>query len=73
MSTAAECFTDGRVLCALINKHRPDLLNFEDTIDELLPEECNERAFKIFKEEFGTSTKKLRNKILFFNSMFLTV
>lgn len=50
LKEASECFTNGRVLCALINRYRPDLLDFA-TLDEHTVEQCNEMAFAIFEKD----------------------
>ncbi|XP_055597681.1 F-actin-monooxygenase Mical isoform X3 [Uranotaenia lowii] len=48
----AQCFTSGRILCTLIARYRPDLVNLEE-LDGCGPEECNEYAFDIFENHLG--------------------
>lgn len=45
-------WNDGKAFCALINRYRPDLLDFEATRDES-SEEALERAFRVAEEELG--------------------
>lgn len=46
------CFTGGRVLCALINRYRPDLVDLE-VLSGWSPEECNRLAFDIVDDELN--------------------
>lgn len=52
LNEVAQCFTQGNVLCALINRYRPDLIAFSD-INILSAEECNEKAFNILEHDLG--------------------
>ncbi|KAL7016515.1 hypothetical protein ACKWTF_010045 [Chironomus riparius] len=47
----SQIFTNGKVLCALIHRYRPDLCDW-NAIENALPEESNEIAFGIFEKEF---------------------
>ncbi|XP_070490277.1 F-actin-monooxygenase Mical isoform X2 [Chironomus tepperi] len=47
----SQIFTNGKVLCALIHRYRPDLCDW-NAIENALPEESNEIAFSIFEKEF---------------------
>ncbi|XP_062121899.1 F-actin-monooxygenase Mical isoform X12 [Drosophila sulfurigaster albostrigata] len=46
----SDVFRNGRVLCALINRYRPDLIDFAAT-KEMSPLECNELAFAVLERE----------------------
>ncbi|KAH8382516.1 hypothetical protein KR009_003931, partial [Drosophila setifemur] len=46
----SDVFRNGRVLCALINRYRPDLIDFAATKD-MNPVECNELAFAVLDRE----------------------
>ncbi|XP_017035706.1 LOW QUALITY PROTEIN: F-actin-monooxygenase Mical [Drosophila kikkawai] len=46
----SDVFRNGRVLCALINRYRPDLIDFAATKD-MSPVECNELAFAVLERE----------------------
>lgn len=50
MQDVSECFTNGQVLCALINRYRPDLVDL-NTLNDCTVEQCNEIAFSIFEKE----------------------
>ncbi|XP_055616904.1 F-actin-monooxygenase Mical [Toxorhynchites rutilus septentrionalis] len=52
LGDAAQCFTNGRVLCTLINRYRPDLVNL-DELEGCRPADCNEHAFTIFEDHLG--------------------
>ncbi|KXJ75667.1 hypothetical protein RP20_CCG011307 [Aedes albopictus] len=52
LSEASQCFTNGRVLCTLINRYRPDLVNL-DELDGCGPDECNELAISIFEDHLA--------------------
>ena len=45
-------FQDGRVLCAIIHRYRPDMIDFENLSPENI-EENNQLAFDILEREFG--------------------
>lgn len=47
-----QCFTGGRVLCALINRYRPDLVDLEVLV-AWSAEECNRLAFDIVDDELN--------------------
>lgn len=47
---ASECFTHGQVLCALINRYRPDLVDLV-ALKEYSVLECNALAFDIIENE----------------------
>lgn len=50
----ASVFRDGRILCAILNHYRPDLLDYS----ALLPEDSaknNQIALDILEKEIGTS------------------
>ncbi|XP_032295310.1 F-actin-monooxygenase Mical isoform X8 [Drosophila virilis] len=46
----SDVFRNGRVLCALINRYRPDLIDYAATKD-MSPLECNELAFAVLERE----------------------
>ncbi|KAH8354399.1 hypothetical protein KR084_009916, partial [Drosophila pseudotakahashii] len=50
LKEASDVFRNGRVLCALINRYRPDLIDFAATKD-MSPVECNELAFAVLDRE----------------------
>ncbi|XP_052859195.1 LOW QUALITY PROTEIN: F-actin-monooxygenase Mical [Drosophila gunungcola] len=50
LKEASDVFRNGRVLCALINRYRPDLIDFAATKD-MNPMECNELAFAVLDRE----------------------
>ncbi|XP_017057456.1 F-actin-monooxygenase Mical isoform X3 [Drosophila ficusphila] len=50
LKEASDVFRNGRVLCALINRYRPDLIDFAATKD-MSPMECNELAFAVLERE----------------------
>jgi hypothetical protein len=52
LTDVSQCFTIGEVLCALINRYRPDLIDLNE-IKNNTAEELNERAFNIFEHELG--------------------
>ncbi|XP_053694441.1 F-actin-monooxygenase Mical isoform X2 [Sabethes cyaneus] len=52
LTDAAQCFINGRVLCTLINRYRPDLVNLEE-LEICTPEDCNEHAFSILEDHLG--------------------
>uniref|UniRef100_A0A182P169 F-actin monooxygenase n=1 Tax=Anopheles epiroticus TaxID=199890 RepID=A0A182P169_9DIPT len=52
LNEPAECFTNGKVLCTLIHRYRPDLVNLEELAD-FSAEVCNEHAFNIFENQLG--------------------
>ena len=43
---------DGLAFCAILDRHRPDILNYDDC-DPNQPMENLERAFKVAEEELG--------------------
>ena len=43
---------NGLAFCAIINRHRPDLLNYDDCNPDI-PLANMEKAFKVAKEELG--------------------
>lgn len=43
---------DGLALCAIIDRHRPDILNYDDC-DPATPLENLAKAFKVAEEELG--------------------
>ncbi|XP_058822163.1 F-actin-monooxygenase Mical isoform X2 [Topomyia yanbarensis] len=52
LTDAAQCFTNGQVLCTLINRYRPDLVNLEE-LEGFGSNECNEHAFSILEDHLG--------------------
>ncbi|XP_032595834.1 F-actin-monooxygenase Mical isoform X6 [Drosophila grimshawi] len=46
----SDVFRNGRVLCALISRYRPDLIDYAATKD-MSPLECNELAFAVLERE----------------------
>jgi hypothetical protein len=52
ISDVHQCFTGGRVLCALLDRYRPDLVDLA-AVEHLSAEEANDHAFKIFEQELG--------------------
>ncbi|XP_053678771.1 F-actin-monooxygenase Mical-like [Anopheles nili] len=52
LNEPAECFTNGKVLCTLIHRYRPDLVNLEELAD-FSADVCNEHAFNIFENQLG--------------------
>ncbi|XP_058980162.1 F-actin-monooxygenase Mical [Musca domestica] len=50
LKEVSDVFTNGKVLCALINRYRPDLVDF-NAIKDLSPIEMNDLAFKILDKE----------------------
>ncbi|XP_037045702.1 F-actin-monooxygenase Mical isoform X2 [Bradysia coprophila] len=50
LTDVSECFTNGQVLCALINRYRPDLVDLA-SLRDCSVKECNELAFKIIEVE----------------------
>ncbi|XP_055852122.1 F-actin-monooxygenase Mical isoform X6 [Episyrphus balteatus] len=54
LNEVSDCFTNGKVLCALINRYRPDLVDF-NSIKELPAADCNDLAFKILDKELKIS------------------
>lgn len=52
LTEASQCFTTGQVLCSLINRYRPDLLD-SSVIKQLTPEEANDHAFIILDKELS--------------------
>nr|XP_036674072.1 F-actin-monooxygenase Mical isoform X6 [Drosophila suzukii] len=50
LKEASDVFRNGRVLCALINRYRPDLIDFAATKD-MSPVECNELSFAVLERE----------------------
>lgn len=52
LSEVSQCFTNGQVLCALIHRYRPDLVDL-NTLKDCTADECNERAFTIFQNELN--------------------
>uniref|UniRef100_A0A182U974 F-actin monooxygenase n=1 Tax=Anopheles melas TaxID=34690 RepID=A0A182U974_9DIPT len=52
LAEPAECFTNGKVLCTLIHRYRPDLVNLEELAD-FSADVCNEHAFNIFENQLG--------------------
>lgn len=53
VSEVEQCFTGGRVLCALINRYRPDLVDLEVLAAGWSAEECNRLAFDIVDDELN--------------------
>lgn len=56
LAEPAECFTNGKVLCTLIHRYRPDLVNLEELAD-FSADVCNEHAFNIFETQLGESSR----------------
>ncbi|KAJ6638608.1 [F-actin]-monooxygenase Mical [Pseudolycoriella hygida] len=54
LTDVSECFTNGQVLCALINRYRPDLVDLA-SLRNCSVKECNELAFKIIEVELRIS------------------
>ncbi|XP_035900173.1 F-actin-monooxygenase Mical isoform X4 [Anopheles stephensi] len=52
LNEPTECFTNGKVLCTLIHRYRPDLVNLEELTD-FSADVCNEHAFNIFENQLG--------------------
>ena len=52
MTNFTSSWRDGMAFCAIIDRYRPDLLNFDDC-DSETPLENLERAFKTAEEELG--------------------
>lgn len=52
LAEASECFTHGQVLCALINRYRPDLVDLAQ-LKEYGVLECNALAFGIVETELA--------------------
>ncbi|XP_058443082.1 F-actin-monooxygenase Mical-like isoform X3 [Malaya genurostris] len=52
LTDAAQCFTNGQVLCTLINRYRPDLVNL-DELEGCAANESNEHAFSILEDHLG--------------------
>ncbi|XP_059612918.1 F-actin-monooxygenase Mical isoform X2 [Phlebotomus argentipes] len=52
LTDVAQCFTHGKVLCALIHRYRPDLVDF-NSLDDFSAEQCNARAFDILENDLG--------------------
>lgn len=50
LTDVSECFTNGQVLCALINRYRPDLVELS-ALRGLNVMQCNELAFEIIETE----------------------
>ncbi|KAM7360809.1 molecule interacting with CasL isoform 2-T2 [Cochliomyia hominivorax] len=50
LKEVSDVFTNGKVLCALINRYRPDLVDF-NAVKDLSPMEQNDLAFKILDKE----------------------
>ncbi|KMZ04527.1 uncharacterized protein Dsimw501_GD20744, isoform C [Drosophila simulans] len=50
LKEASDVFRNGRVLCALINRYRPDLIDYAATKD-MSPVECNELSFAVLERE----------------------
>ncbi|KQS39358.1 uncharacterized protein Dere_GG17310, isoform H [Drosophila erecta] len=50
LKEASDVFRNGRVLCALINRYRPDLIDYAATKD-MNPVECNELSFAVLERE----------------------
>lgn len=47
-------FRDGKILCAIINHYRPDLLDYNAIISND-PAVNNQQAFEIFEKELGNN------------------
>ncbi|XP_055384739.1 F-actin-monooxygenase Mical isoform X4 [Condylostylus longicornis] len=52
ITEVSECFTNGKILCALINRYRPDLIDL-NSIKDLTAIESNELAFKILETDLS--------------------
>uniref|UniRef100_A0A182JAS0 F-actin monooxygenase n=1 Tax=Anopheles atroparvus TaxID=41427 RepID=A0A182JAS0_ANOAO len=52
LTEPAHCFTHGKVLCTLIHRYRPDLVNL-DMLADFGADVCNEHAFMIFEDHLG--------------------
>uniref|UniRef100_A0A1L8DL23 F-actin monooxygenase n=1 Tax=Nyssomyia neivai TaxID=330878 RepID=A0A1L8DL23_9DIPT len=52
LTEVAQCFTHGKVLCALIHRYRPELLDFS-SLGDLPAELCNAKAFDILENDLG--------------------
>ncbi|GAB0092877.1 bMERB domain [Sergentomyia squamirostris] len=52
LTDVSQCFTHGKVLCALIHRYRPDLVDFS-ALAEFTPEQSNARAFDILEKDLG--------------------
>ncbi|KAL9897754.1 molecule interacting with CasL isoform 3-T7 [Glossina fuscipes fuscipes] len=50
LKEASDIFTNGKVLCALINRYRPDLVDM-NAVKDLSPVESNDLAFRILEKE----------------------
>uniref|UniRef100_A0A1A9ZWV1 F-actin monooxygenase n=1 Tax=Glossina pallidipes TaxID=7398 RepID=A0A1A9ZWV1_GLOPL len=50
LKEASDVFTNGKVLCALINRYRPDLVDM-NAVKDLSPVESNDLAFRILEKE----------------------
>ncbi|KAL5285067.1 Mical family protein [Megaselia abdita] len=50
LNEVSDCFLNGQVLCALIYRYRPDLVDF-NAVKELSKLECNDLAFKILERD----------------------
>uniref|UniRef100_A0A1A9VGD2 F-actin monooxygenase n=1 Tax=Glossina austeni TaxID=7395 RepID=A0A1A9VGD2_GLOAU len=50
LKEASDIFTNGKVLCALINRYRPDLVDM-NAVKDLSPMESNDLAFRILEKE----------------------
>lgn len=58
MENLTGSFKDGLVLCAIIHRYRPDLLDFHSLKKEEIAQN-NQLAFDILERELGTYYKKL--------------
>lgn len=52
LTEVSQCFTHGQVLCSLIHRYRPDLVDL-NKLKDCTAEEYNERAFNIFQNELN--------------------
>lgn len=52
LTDVAQCFTHGKVLCALIHRYRPDLVDFA-SLGDIPAEQCNAKAFDILENDLG--------------------
>lgn len=50
LNEVSDCFLNGQVICALIYRYRPDLVDF-NTVKDLSKLECNDLAFKILERD----------------------